>query len=340
MRLIKTIFVIAVILATLSGCNAEKINKDKSGLVTPTIADYTHLVSEQETPSTSQKTASDILTATETEILSPTQQSAPDSASASEPVTPSPAQQATPNSTSASEPVTPSPVHQATPDSTSATEPVTPSPAHQSAPDSTSASQYEISSSLPDTSPLGVYKSILLNDAEFFSTDANKYLKISQLDQTVSDDPGVSATAVKFTTVDLDYDGIPEVILWLAVNNDDYFGFEILRYKDGMVYGYTMWYRAFMELKTDGTFSFSSGAADYGFGEVTFEGNTYTTEKVAYSEPVYDLDGDISALYYVNGDNTTEGKFNLAISQQDEKADVIWYDFTSDRIDLILRNCR
>ena len=74
----------------------------------------------------------------------------------------------------------------------------------------------------------------------------------------VRDDSNVTAKATKLAIVDLEKDDTPEVILWLVVNNDDYYGSEVLRY------------RSFIDLKADGTFSCSSGAADYGFGTVKF----------------------------------------------------------------------
>jgi hypothetical protein len=59
----------------------------------------------------------------------------------------------------------------------------------------------------------------------------------------------------KFAVADLDKDGIPEVVLWKKVNNNDYFGFMILHEQAGNVYGYSLYYRGFNQLKNDGTFS-------------------------------------------------------------------------------------
>jgi len=128
--------------------------------------------------------------------------------------------------------------------------------------------------------------------------------------------------------VDLDNDGSPEVIPWLTVNNDDYYGFEVLRYQNGVVYGYTLWYRAFMNLKADGTFSFSSVAADNGFGTVRFTENTYSIDKITYSESSYDSDNNMSVSYFVDHEGATEDEFLAAVNQQSEKADTTWYDFT------------
>lgn len=187
-----------------------------------------------------------------------------------------------------------------------------------------------------DTSPLSVYKSVLQNNAGFLSTDANKELNIDQLNQSVSDDSNVSAEATKFAIVDLDNDGTPEVILWLTVNGNDYYGFEVLRYQDEVVYGYTLWYRAFMELKVDGTFSYSSGAADNGFGTLAFTKNAYSIDNITYSESSFDADNNQRISYFVNNESATEDEFLSAVNKQNEKADATWYDFTDDNIAAML----
>ena len=191
---------------------------------------------------------------------------------------------------------------------------------------------------LPGTSPLSAYQSVLQNKAQFFSTDANKNLNINQLNQAVSNDSSVTAKATKLAIVDLENDGTPEAILWLAVNNNDYYGFEVLRYQDGVVYGYTLWYRAFMDLKADGTFSFSSGAADYGFGTVKFTENAYSVDKISYCESGYDSNNNQSVSYFVDHGSATEGDFLSAINKQSEKAAATWYDFTDDNLETILSN--
>ena len=187
-----------------------------------------------------------------------------------------------------------------------------------------------------NTSILETYKAVLQGNTEFFSVDANKNLNISQLNQSVSSDSGITAKATRFAIVDLDNDGAQEVILWLTVNNDDYYGFEVLRYQNGVVYGYTLWYRSFMNLKADGTFSFSGGAADNGFGTVKFTENTYAIDEITYSESSYDSNDNRSVSYFVNHESATEDEFMSAVDLQSEKADAEWHDFTDDNIGTIL----
>ena len=187
-----------------------------------------------------------------------------------------------------------------------------------------------------DTSPFCSYQSVLQNKTEFFSTDAKKNLYVDQLNQAVSDDSSVTVKVIKFAIVDLEKDGTSEVILWLDVNNNDSYGFEILRYQDGTIYGYTIWYRTFMDLKADGTFSFSSGAAGNGFGTVKFTENGYTMDKISYSESSYDSNNNQIISYFVNQESANEDDFLSAIKKQSEKTGATWYEFINDNIESTL----
>ncbi|GAE90179.1 hypothetical protein [Acetivibrio straminisolvens] len=191
-----------------------------------------------------------------------------------------------------------------------------------------------------DKSPMSAYRSVLQSKTTFFSIDANKELNITQLNEAVSADSSVKVEATKFAIVDLENDNVPEVILCLSVNDNDGSGFEILRYDNGMVYGYTLSYRSFMDLKADGTFSFSGGVADHGFGTIEFTNKGYTVNKITYCEASYDSGNNLIFSYIVNHKTSTEEDFLAAINMQDEKPDTIWYDFTDNNIETLLTQAK
>ncbi len=178
----------------------------------------------------------------------------------------------------------------------------------------------------PALSTTSVYESVLQGKRQFFSVDAAQHLHISQLCQALSADGSVETRVTKLAVVDLDSDETPEVVLGLAVNNNEDFGFEVLHYQDGVVYGYALPYRALMNLKADGTFSFSSGAADNGFGTLEFTDNGYTVHKATYCESGYSSPQEQTVSYFVDGQDATEEDFLSAIARQDQKADVLWHD--------------
>lgn len=158
------------------------------------------------------------------------------------------------------------------------------------------------------------YMSILLADGMFISTDLQKKLNLAAIKEVVTDDDSVSVAASKFAIVDLDGDGEAEIVLWLQINGISDYGFEILQYREGAVYGYTLPYRAFMDLKTDGTFLFSGGSADSGVGKLEFSENGYMVDQ----------------LHESDSDN--------AMRQQEEKSDVKWYDLSVDGVNTAFEN--
>ncbi len=182
------------------------------------------------------------------------------------------------------------------------------------------------------------YKSILLGKSNFICTSLeNKSLNISEIGQAVTDDDSVTVSATKFTIIDIDGDGEDEAVLWLQINNISDYGFEILHYQNGEIYGYTLQYRAFMNLKADGTFLFSGGAADSGIGKMTFSETGYSVNAQAYSQSGYDSNNELNVQYFINDESCSEDEFNDVLNGQEQKADVEWYDLSENNINATLQ---
>ena len=176
-------------------------------------------------------------------------------------------------------------------------------------------------------------KAVLLDNRDFISTDMqNNKINLANIKEVVTDDDSITVAANKFAILDLNNDGEREVILWIQINGISDFGFEILRYQEGDVYGYTLPYREFMDLKTDGTFIFSGGAADSGIGRLQFTGNGYAVERLYYSESQYNSDNELEVEYIANETPYSEEEFNDDMSRQGEKDSVRWYDLTDDNV--------
>ncbi len=176
-------------------------------------------------------------------------------------------------------------------------------------------------------------KGVLRGEADFFSAEADKALNITQLKQAITSDDTVTVEVGGFAVVDLDGDSVPEVVLGLKVNEQDNMAFEILHYQDETVYGYTLWYRAFMDVKTDGTFCFSGGSADNGIAKISFNGPDYTMEKVSYSVSAWDTHNNQTISYFVLGQNADEDGFSAATEEQAQKPDVSWLEFSAENIE-------
>ncbi|MDD3335506.1 MAG: hypothetical protein PHI98_08305 [Eubacteriales bacterium] len=128
----------------------------------------------------------------------------------------------------------------------------------------------------------------------------------------------------QFSVLDLNVDGIPEVVLSVGVGEDTDYGFLILCLREGTVYGYEAVYRAMQDLKSDGSFSFSSGAADNGFGTAILDGNEFSINELAYCQS--EENGGIS--YFVGGEAVAEDAFRLAVEQQAQKENAHWYEYS------------
>ncbi len=182
-----------------------------------------------------------------------------------------------------------------------------------------------------DNSPaLAAYNAVLQNKAEFFSTDnkkklyLNDFLTNKEIYETVFD-------VTHFTVLDMDGDNVPEVVLELSVGGNPQF-YEVLHYMNGTVYGYLIVYRGLTELKADGTFLFSGGAADSGVGKLEFDSTAYTTDKLGYSQSSQD-GTNMAITYFINNQSAAKEAFDSFMNEQSGKKGADWYEFSQTNID-------
>ena len=121
----------------------------------------------------------------------------------------------------------------------------------------------------------------------------------------------------RFAIADLDADGAAEIVL--ATDEDD--GYIVLDEQGGRVVAIDMATRALLSLKADGTFSFSSGAADNGFGTASFAGGTVAIQPLAQSE----MTASGNVAYRVHGQEVSEAEYLAAVALQADKRDAVWF---------------
>ena len=131
-------------------------------------------------------------------------------------------------------------------------------------------SLFTLEAGVPDDE-LTLMQKVLFNKATF--NDGQKIAQIPELfDEGYKED-------VRFYVVDLDKDGVNEVIITYSPDK-----VLILHEKDGEVYGYEDSARAYATIYTDGTSSYSGkfagNDADFLFGNVSFENNEYTHKSI------------------------------------------------------------
>lgn len=181
------------------------------------------------------------------------------------------------------------------------------------------------------------YRSILQGESTFFSIVAEENINLNQLSLAVASDDSDMVNVSQFAVLDLDGDGTEELVLQLKVYDEDGYAFVILHHQDDVIYGHTIWRRGFRYLKADGSFFFSSGAADNGWGTLQFDGEILTIIEKARSRSYYDDDNNFFIEYFVDGTSVTEGGFTSAEYAFWAKPDVTWFDFVSDNLDEILK---
>lgn len=179
-------------------------------------------------------------------------------------------------------------------------------------------------------SAIQAYREVLENKAEFFSTDNKKSLFLNDF-LTNKQLYNITFNLTRFTTVYMDNDKIPEVVLELSVGGYPSY-YEVLHYMNGKVYGYLQVYRALEMLKVDGTFLRSGGAFDNEYAKMRFTQSATEIDVLGY-EKSSQGNGGVSISYFINNKPVTKEAFEAFSKEQNAKKDVTWYEFSKSNIE-------
>lgn len=215
-----------------------------------------------------------------------------------------------------------------------------PAPAETSAPgaaadpsSSSANSENTQGQALANASVSEAYRAVLQNQAAFFSTDNQKSLYWNDF-LTNGEIYATTFQATRFTVLDMDGDGVPEVVIELSVGTEPQF-YEVLHDTDGTVHGYLIVYRGLEALKADGTFSFSSGAADNGWGKLILGTNAYETDMLGYSQSSQG-DAGLTISYFIGDKPATKKAFDSFAAEQSRKSDAAWQEFSQKNMEAAL----
>ncbi len=181
-----------------------------------------------------------------------------------------------------------------------------------------------------DNPVLEAFNAVLQDKAEFVSTDSKKNLYLNDF-LTNKEIYETVFNITHFTVLDMDGDKVPEVVLELSVGGNPQF-YEVLHYMNDTIYGYLITYRGLTGLKADGTFGFSSGAADNGVGKLKFESDAFKTDKLGYSQSSQG-DTDLTISYFINNEPVTKESYDSFQNEQSGKKDAVWYEFSQKNIE-------
>lgn len=135
-----------------------------------------------------------------------------------------------------------------------------------------------------------------------------------------------------FAVLDVDGDGKLDVVLNVTVNGEA-LGYLVLTSADEVICAYGFYYRAMIGLKEDGSFSFSSSAAESGVATFYKDENRDAQYNVLAESK---LDENENVVYFVNGEAADEDAFTAVINAQNEKADVTFVPATAENLALYL----
>lgn len=135
-----------------------------------------------------------------------------------------------------------------------------------------------------------------------------------------------------FAVLDVDGDGKLDVVLNVTVNGEA-LGYLVLTSADEVICAYGFYYRAMIGLKEDGSFSFSSSAAESGVATFYKDENRDAQYNVLAESK---LDENGTVVYFVNGEAADEDAFTAVINAQNEKVDVTFVPATAENLALYL----
>lgn len=173
----------------------------------------------------------------------------------------------------------------------------------------------ESSITLPLDEAAQMLREVLANERTLITGDGQAmYLKDYPIHEALKAEP------CEYTLVDLDGDGQTEA----AVNLSRQVGvYLVLREYGQKVFGYPFTIRAFLDLKTDGSFVGSGGAGTHYYKRMTFE----KEQCIVHTEAVNDVMGGV---YEINGQPVSSEEADEFAKKHSEKEDVQWYSMDAD----------
>lgn len=152
----------------------------------------------------------------------------------------------------------------------------------------------------------------ILDNSEPFISEKNGTVFLK--DYKLGDYNNIVITPQKYAFIDFNKDGVKELIVYVS---PDYGAYMIFRYNGQKAYGYVFDSRAFIDLKTDGTFKQSEGAGINTYSKITFNEEGYVITEEA-------MINTLKKAYKISGEIVTYERIEKFINEWERKSSINW----------------
>ncbi|WDV48063.1 hypothetical protein PV797_10285 [Clostridiaceae bacterium M8S5] len=133
-----------------------------------------------------------------------------------------------------------------------------------------------------------------------------------------------------FSFIDMDNDNVPEVV----IEGDEIGGFVfVLRKYDGRIIGHKFSFRQMNNIKKDGSYCASGGAAYNGYYQLSFKDDSYLQYAIVRMDTEEDSKGELMAIYLIDEKKVEKEAFWEFWKVQENKEEPIWVEFELNKKD-------
>lgn len=102
--------------------------------------------------------------------------------------------------------------------------------------------------------------------------------------QSLSQQVELPVSVTRYAILDMDQDQLPEAVVDFQFGENDTVMCLVVKNREEGLYGQPFYYRQMFQIKTDGTFRFSGGADNDGFGQLSWQSGHWQTMDAADSQ--------------------------------------------------------
>ncbi len=161
-----------------------------------------------------------------------------------------------------------------------------------------------------------IHYRILMSEIEFVDLPSDMSIVLDEINYD-----GYVRKPLGYALIDLNHDGNLELVVDSIIGAAD-FSLIFISYDDD-IYCHQLSEKQFSQLKTDGSFSVSGGAGEWGVYQMEFENENYTLSSICTVSTDTDDDEKLHLYEMYNGEITAD-EFNEFMELHKLKESVVW----------------